>query len=146
MADTEHHTAATHAEVARSARAVEKSAAAQQSSADRTTQLAADRTVLAAERTYAAWVRTGLAALAAGIGAKKLLDGVVAPWLGTVAALTLVAFSAFCFAAAVWRELTPGYDRPAPDTPKLPPVLLILVNGVLVLVALAACAGLVMAG
>jgi len=143
MADVEQHATATHAEVARSARAVERSAASQESSADRTTQLAADRTVLAAERTYAAWVRTGLAALAAGIGAKKLLDGVVAPWLANIAGLTLVAFSAFCFAAAVWRELTPGYGRPAPDTPKLPPALLLLVNGVLVLVALAAFIGLV---
>src|SRR5205085_8595713 len=46
-------------------------------SADRRTELAADRTVFAAERTYAAWVRTGLVALASGIGAKKLLAGLV---------------------------------------------------------------------
>ena len=52
-----------------------------QDSADRRTQLAADRTVFAAERTYAAWVRTGLAALASGIGAKRLLQGVVAEWM-----------------------------------------------------------------
>jgi len=53
----------------------------QQDSADRRTQLAADRTVFAAERTYAAWVRTGLAALASGVGAKKLLEGVVPEWM-----------------------------------------------------------------
>ena len=40
-------------------------------------ELAADRTVYAAERTYAAWVRTGLAAMASGVGAKKLLEGVI---------------------------------------------------------------------
>jgi Domain of unknown function (DUF202) len=51
-----------------------------QDNADRRTQLAADRTVFAAERTYAAWVRTGLAALASGVGAKKLLEGVIPEW------------------------------------------------------------------
>jgi putative membrane protein len=48
-----------------------------QDGADRQAQLAADRTLFAAERTYAAWVRTGLAALASGVGAKKLLEGVI---------------------------------------------------------------------
>ena len=52
-------------------------------SADRRTELAADRTVFAAERTYAAWVRTGLVALASGIGAKKLLEGVVPGWISS---------------------------------------------------------------
>jgi putative membrane protein len=106
--------------------------------ADRRTELAANRTVFAAERTYAAWVRTGLAALASGVGAKKLLAEVIPEWgiwgVGTV----LVLFSAFCFAAAVWRELTPGLPPPSPDAPRIPPVLLIVVNGFLVLVALAA--------
>lgn len=49
-------------------------------SVDRRTELAADRTILAAERTYAAWMRTGLAALAAGVGAKKVLGGVLPEW------------------------------------------------------------------
>ncbi len=106
--------------------------------ADRRTQLAADRTVLAAERTYAAWVRTGLAGLASGVGAKKLLAGIIPEWgiwgIGTV----LVLFSTFCFAAAIWRDLHPGAPPPEPNTRRLPPVLLIAVNGLLVLVSLSA--------
>jgi putative membrane protein len=137
------HAAATHAAIARDARAIERSAAEQTDSAARTTQLAADRTILAAERTYAAWVRTGLAALAAGIGARTLLHGVVPGWLGRLAAATLVAFSAFAFVAAVWRELTPAYRDPHPETRRLPAALLLGVNGVLVLVALAAFVGVV---
>src|SRR4028119_2099386 len=74
-------------------------------SADRRTELAADRTVLAAERTYAAWVRTGLASLASGIGAKKLLEGVVPEWMIITTGSLLVLFSAQCFVVAVWREL-----------------------------------------
>lgn len=130
----------TPASLTRSARAVEHSAAHQASSAERTTQLAADRTVLAAERTYAAWVRTGLAALAAGIGARTLLHGVVPDWLALLAGCTVIAFSAFCFGAAVWREL-PRYAPPEPDTPRLPAPLLLLVNGILMLVSLAAFLG-----
>ena len=107
-------------------------------SADRRTQLAADRTVFAAERTYAAWVRTGLAALASGVGAKKLLAGVIPDWaiwaLGTV----LVLFSAFCFWAAVWRDVNPGPPPPRADTPRLPRYVLLFVNGFLVLVSLGA--------
>jgi putative membrane protein len=106
--------------------------------ADRRTQLAADRTVFAAERTYAAWVRTGLAALASGVGAKKLLEGVIPEWgiwgVGTV----LVLFSAFWFGAAIWRQVFAGPPPPQPDTPRIPPALLVLVNGFLVLVALSA--------
>lgn len=145
MADAEREAVATHAEVARSAHRIEQSAAAQLSSADRTTQLAADRTVLAAERTYAAWVRTGLASLAAGIGAKKLLTDLVPAWLASAAGLTLVAFSAFCFAAAVWREFVPFQTQPLPDVPRLSRALLLAVNGVLVLVAAAAFVGLLTA-
>ena len=136
MADAERQAAATHREVARSADALQHSAAVQTDSATRTTQLAVDRTILAAERTYAAWVRTGLAAMA-----RKLLDGSIAPWLATTFALTLVAFSAFCFAAAVWREMTPRYADPHPDAPRLPAALLLAINGVLMLVAAAAFVG-----
>jgi putative membrane protein len=109
-----------------------------QDSADRRTQLAADRTVLAAERTYAAWVRTGLASLAAGVGAKKLLAGVIPVWGIWAVGTVLVLFSAFCFAAAIWRELFPGAPPPQPDTRRLPRVLLIFVNAFLILVDLAA--------
>jgi putative membrane protein len=109
--------------------------------ADRRTELAADRTVLAAERTYAAWVRTGLAALASGVAAKKVLGGVV-PDLGIdIMGTVLVLFSAFSFAAGVWREMRPGIPPPQPDTRRIPPVLLLTVNGVLACVALTALVG-----
>jgi putative membrane protein len=107
-------------------------------SADRRTELAADRTVFAAERTYAAWVRTGLAALASGIGAKKLLETVVADWMVIATGSLLVLFSAFCFGAAVWRQLFTGAPPPRPDVRRIPPALLVLINGFLMLVALAA--------
>jgi len=107
-------------------------------SADRRTELAADRTVLAAERTYAAWVRTGLASLASGIGAKKLLEGVVPDWMIITTGSLLVLFSAQCFVVAVWRELFPAVTAPKPEVRRLPSVLLIASNGFLTLVALAA--------
>src|SRR5215207_1194133 len=94
-------------------------------SADRRTELAADRTVFAAERTYAAWVRTGLASLASGIGAKKLLEGVVPNWMIVSTGTLLVLFSAFCFAAAVWRQVFVGAPPPIPDVRRIPPYLLL---------------------
>ena len=132
----------------RSAKSVEASTEAMKAStdrmadvADRRTQLAADRTILAAERTYAAWVRTGLASLASGVGARAALRGVI-PDPGVLAAATLlILFSAFCFAAAVWRELAPGAPPPRPDTPRLSPVLLLVVNGLLIVVSLFAVVG-----
>ncbi|MEF2071550.1 YidH family protein [Consotaella aegiceratis] len=108
---------------------------------DRRTELAADRTVFAAERTYAAWVRTGLAAMASGIGAKKLLEGVVPDWMIISTGSILVLFSAFCFGAAVFRQLYPGAPPPSPDTQRIPPFLLLAVNGFLIVVALAALIG-----
>jgi putative membrane protein len=110
-------------------------------SADRRTELAADRTVLAAERTYAAWVQLGLAALASGIGAKKLLEGLVPEWLVIAVGTLLVLFSAFCFGAAVWRQMDPGVPPPRPDVRRIPPHVLVAVNGFLALVALAALLG-----
>ena len=112
-----------------------------QDSADRRTQLAADRTVLAAERTYAAWVRTGMAALAAGVGAKKVLGGVLPEWAISAVGSVLVLFAAFSFGAAVWRQTNPGAPPPEPDTKRIPSWLLIGVNGFLMLVALAAMLG-----
>ena len=108
--------------------------------ADRRTELAADRTVLAGERTYAAWVRTGLAALASGVGAKKLLAGVVPDWSIVTVGSVLVLFSGLAFAAAVWRELYPGAPPPRPDARRIPVPILLAVNGVLILVALGALA------
>lgn len=144
-AEVAHQAAADHATIAKSATVMTASAAVQASSADRNTQLAADRTVLAAERTYAAWVRTGLASLASGIGARALLEGVVPDWLALIAGGTLVLFSAFCFIAAVWRELRPRYLNLHPDVQHLPAPLLFLMNGILVLVSIAAFAGLLLA-
>jgi putative membrane protein len=130
-----------HQDIAKSARHLDQSAEKQTDSADRRTELAADRTILAAERTYAAWVRTGLAALASGIGARTLLEGVVAHWMVGATGSVLVLFSAFCFVAAVWREMEPGAPPPKPDTRRLPPAFLIVVNGFLMIVALAALVG-----
>ena len=123
--------------------AVRTTVAAQrtEASADRRTELAANRTVLAAERTYAAWVRTGLMSLAAGVGAKKTLGGVLPESAVVLTGSVLVAFAAFCFAAAVWRELYPGTPPPCPDVRHLPRTLLFALNGFLVLVALAALLG-----
>jgi putative membrane protein len=109
--------------------------------ADRRTELAADRTLFAAERTYAAWVRTGLVALASGVGAKSLLEPVLGHWLILATGSVLVLFSAFCFGAAVWRQLYPGPPPPLPDARRLPPAVLIAVNAFLVLVALAVLVG-----
>ncbi|MFZ0845145.1 MAG: DUF202 domain-containing protein [Pseudolabrys sp.] len=123
-----------------SAAKTEISTARIEGSADRRTELAADRTVFAAERTYAAWVRTGLMAIASGVGAKALLTGVLPQWLILATGSVLILFSAFCFGAAVWRNL---YDAapPVPSAKRLHPGLLIVVNGFLVLVAIAALVG-----
>jgi putative membrane protein len=125
-----------------SAEVIEDTSVQQTTSADRRTELAANRTVLAAERTYAAWVRTGLASLAAGVGAQALLEDVVPAWLTLPTGSALILFSAFCFAAAVWRELRPGATPPRPDTQRMPPALLVSINGFLVFVALVALIGL----
>lgn len=130
-----------NAKLAESASKLKESAVEQTDSADRRTELAADRTILAAERTYAAWVRTGLSALAAGVGAKALLKDVVVPWLASATGSVLILFSAFCFLAGVWRELYTGAPPPRPDIHRLPPWLLVAINGFLMLVALAALIG-----
>jgi len=128
--------AAEHTQVA--AKTTATASVQMKDSAERRTELAADRTVFAAERTYAAWVRTGLAALASGIGAKKLLEGVVPEWMIVATGTVLVLFSAFCFGAAVWRQLFTGAPPPDPDVKRLPSSILVVVNGFLMLVALAA--------
>lgn len=120
---------------------MERDTARMEHSADRRTELAANRTMFAAERTYNAWVRTGLVALASGIGAKALLESTLPHWLIVLTGTVLVLFAAFCFAAAVWRNLDPGPPPPVPDVKRLHPWLLIVINGFLVLVALAALLG-----
>jgi len=140
MGQDERRAGQTQDQLARSAGRLAESASQQEDSADRRTELAADRTVLAAERTYAAWVRTGLAALASGVGARALLQGVIPTALGLAAATVLIAFAALCFLAGVWREML-RVAPPRPDAPRLPPALLIAVNGFLVIVCVAALAG-----
>ncbi len=127
--------------VAASAAETKQAAAAIEESADLNTRLAADRNILAAERTYAAWVRTGLFALASAVGARALLDGVVPGWLVLADATMLIAFSIFCFAAAVWRQLEPGPPPPVPQLHQIPRAALIAINGFLALVSLAALIG-----
>jgi putative membrane protein len=94
--------------------------------------------LFAAERTYAAWVRTGLAALASGVGAKALLTGVLPMLVVKISGTILILFSAFCFGAAIWREISPGLPPPVPDARKIPGPILYFVNAFLALVALMA--------
>lgn len=117
-----------------SAGAVARSADLLTDSADRRTVLAADRTLLAAERTYAAWIRTGLVALASGIGAHAVLAESAPQWLIIFTATAMIAFSAFCFVAAVWRQLQ-SIGSPRPDTPQLPVWLLLALSLLLILTA-----------
>lgn len=49
----------------------------------------------------------------------------------------MILFSAFCFAAAVWRNLYHA-EPPVPTAKRLRPALLLTVNGFLVLVSFAA--------
>lgn len=49
----------------------------------------------------------------------------------------VVLFSALA-SAAVWRQITPGVPPPRPDVRRIPPHILMTVNGVLALVALSA--------
>jgi putative membrane protein len=127
--------------VADTAREVEHASVHIEDAAERTTRLAADRTILAAERTYAAWVRTGLFALASGVGAHALLQGLVPEWLVLADASALIAFSVFCFGAAIWRHLHPGPPPPVPDVRRIPRAVLITINVFLGLVSLAALIG-----
>jgi putative membrane protein len=129
------------ADIKRSAKAVEHSTSELTESADRRTVLSGDRTLLAAERTYAAWVRTALAALAAGIGARALVKDILPQWVGKVTGTVLVAFAGFCLVAAVWRELRGAPLTPQPDIRPLPHALLVPMNFLLLLVAIAALIG-----
>ena len=53
----------------------------------------------------------------------------------------LIAFSTFCFGAAIWRQLNPGPPPPQPQLAQIPPALLIVTNAFLALVSLAALIG-----
>lgn len=143
VTESAQHLEASAGAVEASAGAVERSSDRQLESAERRTVLAADRTVLAAERTYAAWVRTGLAALASGVGAQALLQDRLPRALVIAVGAVMIAFSLFCFVAAVWRQLKPGVPPPHPDTDRLPPLLLIGFAILLSLTSLAALAQLI---
>jgi putative membrane protein len=129
------------AQLADSAEAMEESTRDLSDSADRRTVLAASRTVLAAERTYASWVRTALTSLASGVGARALLEEVVPVWLAQLTGSVLILFAVFCLIAAVWRQHHEGLPPPVPDVKPIPPLLLIVLNGFLGLVALSALVG-----
>jgi putative membrane protein len=129
------------ADIKRSAKAVEQSADQLTDSADRRTTLASDRTLLASERTYAAWVRTALAALATGVGARALMKDILPEWVGKLTGSVLVIFAGFCLIAAVWRELQGVRSSAPPDIRPLPHALLVPMNFFLLLVAIAALAG-----
>ncbi len=133
--------AAAHGKLMASAEVIKGSSLQMVDSADRRTELASDRTALAAERTYAAWIRTGLAALASGVGARALLTQTVAEWVVLTTGSVLIAFSAFCFIVAVWRDLTTKIVHPEPSTRRVSATALIVVSSVLSLVALAALIG-----
>jgi putative membrane protein len=122
--------------VADTARELKHSSARIEDSTDRTTVLAADRNILASERTYAAWVRTGLLALGGGIGARALKD--VPNWIVLVNGTLLIAFSLFCFGAAVWRHFHPGPPPPTPSVKVMPWPALVVANTVLSLIAVGA--------
>lgn len=129
------------AEIKRSAKSFELAGSALTDNADRRTVLAGDRTLLAAERTYAAWVRTALAALAAGIGARALVKDILPQWVGKLTGTVLVLFAGFCLLAAVWRELRRIPATPHPDIRPIPRTLLVPMNFLLLLVAIAALVG-----
>jgi putative membrane protein len=128
-------------EIKRSTRAVEQSIGQFADSADRRTTLSGDRTLLAAERTYAAWMRTALAALASGVGAKALVKEILPDWVGKATGTVLIIFAAFCIIAAVWRELHGMTNITHPDVRPLPKALLVPMNLILLLVAIAALIG-----
>jgi putative membrane protein len=86
-------------------------------------------------------VRTALAALASGVGARALTHGVLPSWVGQVSGSVLVMFSAFCLVAAVWREIHGTPVPPTPDMRTIPVALLLPLNGLLLLVAIAALVG-----
>ena len=107
--------------------------------------LAADRTIMAGERTYAAWMRTGLAAMFAGVGANAVAEDVWSATVGLVTGTLLMAFAAFCFIAAMWRQMRSGAPPPQSNIRPMPSWLLLIVNGTLFLVAVIGLFGLLFA-
>ena len=120
---------------------MERGTARMEDSADRRTELAADRTVFAAERTYAAWVRTGLVAMASGIGAKPLLSGLVPEWLIRDHRQRAGAVQRLLLRRRGLAQSPPWAAAAGARCARIHPAVLIVVNGFLALVALAALIG-----
>ena len=131
--------------VAESAKKLKDSSVRIEDSADRRTELASNRTALATERTYSAWIRTGLFSLASGAGAKSVLAGLMPMWVVLADASALIAFSIFCFCAAVWRFNRSGATRPDPDVPRIDQRILLAMSAFLSMVSAVALWG-VLAG
>lgn len=128
-------------EIKRSAKAVEQTMDRFADGADRRTILAGDRTLLATERTYAAWVRTALAALIAGVGSTAVFKEALPKFVGQLIGTVLIVFAGFCLVAAVWRELRGTPITPHPDIKPISAALLVPMNFLLLLVAVAALVG-----
>ncbi len=62
-------------------------------------------------------------------------------WIIRADASALTAFSIFCFGAAIWRHLNPGPPPPKPNVRQIPHSVLVVLNGFLQLVSLAALVG-----
>ena len=67
-----------------------------------------------------------------------VLTGLLPAWMVLADASMLIAFSIFCFGAAIWRHLNPGPPPPRPDVRRIPPAMLIVVSSFLALVSFAA--------
>ena len=83
----------------------------------------------------------GYLPLASGIGARAVLTGLMPEWLILADASMLIAFSMFCFAAAIWRHFKPGPPPPLHDVKRIPNAVLVTINAFLALVSLAALGG-----
>ena len=89
-------------------------------------------------------VRTSLAAMASGVGAKKLLEGLIPEWAmlgtGTGTGSVLVLFASFSFAVGIWREVFPGPPPPHGIVRRIHPALIVVFNVCLLAVSVAALA------
>jgi hypothetical protein len=73
---------------------------------------------------------------AGGIGTRALQD--VPNWLVLANGTLLIAFSLFCFGAAMWRHFHPGPPPPPPSVKVMPWPALVVANSALAMIALAA--------
>jgi uncharacterized membrane protein YidH (DUF202 family) len=87
-------------------------------------------------------MRTGLAALAIGLAAERFMGEVLPPWIVRGLAVVLLGFSALSFFAGSRRLMHLEHRIARQDAPRLSPMLLGFVNGILIVAALAAMVGL----